>query len=157
LADAPVLGNEPVARGVYVGIDRRVALKDAAFTKATMSRQQVQKAVGALHDAAQEASKEAAASQAARQVTDTPVAKDEDGRDAEPPPDAVKWYLQGRQRFLEGSNSQAITALEKALALDPKAFTVLRLMGGCVLPTRSCRAGRCTCSGRGRCGRRMSR
>jgi predicted Zn-dependent protease len=49
--------------------------------------------------------------------------------DDEPPPQAVKYYLQGRERFLQGASSEAMDALENALQLDPDAFTVLRLMG----------------------------
>ena len=48
---------------------------------------------------------------------------------AEAPPLAVKYYLQGREKFLDGANSEAMDDLEKSLKLDPDAFTVLRLMG----------------------------
>ena len=47
----------------------------------------------------------------------------------DPPAQAVKYYLQGRSLALDGSNSEAMDALEKALALDPDSFTVLRCMG----------------------------
>ncbi len=47
----------------------------------------------------------------------------------EAPPLAVKYYLQGREKFLDGANTEAMEFLEKALQLDPDAFTVLRLMG----------------------------
>ena len=41
----------------------------------------------------------------------------------------MTYYLQGRDEFLQGANAEAMDALDKALALDPKSFEVLRLMG----------------------------
>ncbi len=122
LPDAPILGTAPVAKGVYVAVDWRQPLSDQALVRARMSRSEVLAAVTAKPSATQ-----GAATQAAGGAQELPQAADP--RAAEPPPESVKLYLQGRQRFLEGSNSDAMTALEKALQLDPQGFTVLRLMG----------------------------
>jgi tetratricopeptide (TPR) repeat protein len=117
LPEAPVLGVEPVAKGVYVAIDRRAPLRDQALTRARMTENQV---FTILQAAVNPPSTLPATAPAPAAVED---------RDAESPPQAVKYYLQGRGKFLEGANSEATTALEKALQLDPQAFTVLRLMG----------------------------
>ncbi|MEI8194703.1 MAG: tetratricopeptide repeat protein, partial [Phycisphaerae bacterium] len=47
----------------------------------------------------------------------------------EPPPMAVKYYLRGRELFLQRAYSESIQNLDQALRLDPQAFDVLRLMG----------------------------
>jgi tetratricopeptide (TPR) repeat protein len=115
LSDAPVLGSEPLAKGVYVPIDRRDPLNGPALRRALMPRQEICTAL-------------AAASETSTQPAATP-APSGDALASDAPPEAVKYYLQGRQHFLEDANSQAMADLEKSLQVDPNAFTVLRLMG----------------------------
>lgn len=45
------------------------------------------------------------------------------------PPMAVKYYLRGRELFLQRAYSESIQNLDQALKLDPQTFDVLRLMG----------------------------
>ena len=120
-----MLGFEPVAKGVFVAIDRSVTLKDGAAQRARMTRREVLAAAKAV---ALSAGTQPALAPAVEAATATGGGVAE-ARDAEPPPLAVKYYLQGRAKFLEGSNSEAMAALEQALQLDPQGFTVLRLMG----------------------------
>ena len=124
IPDAPPLGVEPVAKGVYIAIDRRQPLTGDALLRAKLTRAQVLAAVA----------EKVAISTPATQPATQPRSGDADApdarpRDAEAPPMAVKYYLQGRARFLEGANSEAMDFLEKSLQLDPQGFTVLRLMG----------------------------
>jgi tetratricopeptide (TPR) repeat protein len=124
LPEAPILGTEPAVRGVYVVINRSVPLTEKALARARMTEDEVRSALQAAMVA--QGAQTAAATAPATMSAAPPAADDRAG---EAPPLAVKYYLQGRQKFLEGANSEAVTALEQALALDPNAFTVLRLMG----------------------------
>ncbi len=77
-------------------------------------------------DAVRKQAIEAATALGANAATTAPA---QPGDESEPPPLAVKYYLQGRDKFLAGSNSAAMEALDKALELDPNSFAVIRLMG----------------------------
>jgi tetratricopeptide (TPR) repeat protein len=112
--EAPALGTEPIAGGVYESPGTRGPLTGPQLLQAGMSREQVK----AFIDGRVAIPTSPGGTQPATRP----------GAD-EPPPLAVKYYLQGREHFLQGANSQAMDALEKALQLDPDAFTVLRLMG----------------------------
>src|SRR5689334_21074727 len=48
IPDAPVLGFEPVAKGVFVSIDRRTPLAEEGLRRAKVSRSQVLAAVHAI-------------------------------------------------------------------------------------------------------------
>jgi len=137
LPDAPAMGTEPVAKGVYLAIDRSHPLEGPALERAKLNRKA---AVAMIRTRVQaspapaESQSEAPANSANTATQDpakssTAQASPDVSADAEPPPLAVKEYLRGREFFLEGSNTQAMDQLEQALKLDPTAFTVLRLMG----------------------------
>ncbi|HVS73347.1 MAG TPA: tetratricopeptide repeat protein [Phycisphaerae bacterium] len=118
VAGPPLLGSEPSAGGLFEAVDTSRPLTGDALMRAEMSRAEILQSVqqftaGDLSASAAPATQPAAATQP----------------DHDPPAQAVKYYLQGRSLFLDGSNSAAMDALEKSLALDPNAFTVLRLMG----------------------------
>lgn len=93
-SDAPVLGEGPVARGVFIAIDTRAALTAEAEAKARLTREQVLTLVKlkALAPATTTAPSTVPTTATAQAVADA--------GDAEPPPQAVKYYLQGRQNKL---------------------------------------------------------
>ncbi|MGN6367841.1 MAG: tetratricopeptide repeat protein [Phycisphaerae bacterium] len=108
---APVVGTEPVAGGIYVALPSRTPLSGPALDRALSDRHAI----------------EALVATAVPAPTTAPTSQP--STSAEPPPMAVKYYLQGREKFLDGANSEAMEFLDNALKLDPNAFTVLRLMG----------------------------
>jgi len=124
--DAPSLGTQPVTGGIYVPLeDAAKPLDAAALEKARLDRASIYDHVKqkvAVPETRPAATQPVASAQSA---TTRPGEKSDDGT----PPMAVKYYLQGRELFLQGANSEAMDRLEKALQLDPDAFTVLRLMG----------------------------
>ncbi len=124
-ADAPTLGDGPVAKGVFIAIDTRTPLAGEALARAKLTREQV---FALVKGKAIPPATTAATAPATSLPATTPAAV-ADSRTAEPPPQAVKDYLRGRQLFLDGSNTNAMAVLEDALKLDPQSFTVLRLMG----------------------------
>jgi tetratricopeptide (TPR) repeat protein len=114
-ADAPLLGPEPTAGGIFTPAGGDKPLTGEALIRARMTRPQILDSVKKFT-----AGDLAATAAPATAPTTEPH---------EPPAQAVKYYLQGRSLFLEGSNTDAMDALEKSLLLDPESFTVLRLMG----------------------------
>ena len=114
---APVLGNEPTAGGIYIPLGSYVPLSGDALKRALADRQMVLTSTQEVPELTSRPATQAATATAPATAP------------SEPPPLAVKYYLQGREKFLDGANSEAMDFLEKALALDPNAFTVLRLMG----------------------------
>ncbi|HVX85507.1 MAG TPA: tetratricopeptide repeat protein [Phycisphaerae bacterium] len=120
VAEPPLLGSEPSAGGLFEAVDTSRPLTGDALTRAKMSRAEILQSVQQF-TAGDLSASPAPASQPATAPATQP--------DHDPPAQAVKYYLQGRSLFLDGSNSAAMDALEKSLALDPNAFTVLRLMG----------------------------
>jgi tetratricopeptide (TPR) repeat protein len=124
---APVIGNEPTAGGIYLSLGSFEPLTGEALAKARMSRAAILAATKSEPGLATTRPASQPATQAKAATTQNSGLRTQDS--SEPPPLAVKYYLQGREKFLEGANSQAMDYLDKALALDPNAFTVLRLMG----------------------------
>lgn len=139
--EAPVMGTEPVSKGVYLAIDRRLPLEGQALTRANLDRRAAVAAIRAKVETSEPSATQpsiAAETQPSASPTQAPAdalqsqaqaPADKSAIPGEPPPLAVKDYLRGRSLFLEGKNSDALDALEQALSLDPNAFTVLRLMG----------------------------
>ena len=105
----PSFGSEPVSSGIFISIHSTTPLTGQALTRALTPRDTIRSIVAT--DAP---------------PTTAPAAATEP---ASPPPLAIKYYLQGREKFLDGANTDAMEFLDKALQLDPNAFTVLRLMG----------------------------
>jgi tetratricopeptide (TPR) repeat protein len=124
--EAPSLGTQPVTGGIYVPLeDAGKTLDAAAMEKARLDRGAVLERVKAkVVPETRPAATQPVAS-GGLQGAATKLGEGENGT----PPMAVKYYLQGRELFLQGANSEAMDRLEKALQLDPEAFTVLRLMG----------------------------
>lgn len=122
--DAPRLGTEPVTTGIFEPVSTH-ALDPEALEKARLDRDAILERVRlkVAPPQTQPAATQVAATRPA--TTDLTGERSIDST----PPLAVKFYLQGRERFLQGANSEAMDQLEKALQLDPEAFTVLRLMG----------------------------
>ncbi len=114
-ASAPPLAAPPTANGIFRPLPTESPLTGEALLRARMTGPQILESI----------QKFTAGDLAAGATTTTSPATEPH----EPPPQAVKYYLQGRALFLDGSNSDAMDALDKSLALDPEAFPVLRLMG----------------------------
>ncbi len=108
----PIVGSEPPSDRIFIPLQQRQPVKDAALTRARMSRDQIENEVR---------SKSLVATAATAPAATQP--------ESSAPPQAVKFYLQGREKYLEGANAEAIELLDKALRLDPQAFDVLKLMG----------------------------
>ena len=106
---APEVGSPPLANGIFVPVKSGKLDADAAG-RVAMSRAQV----------LAEARRTAVVPLTTQPATQPSV---------EPPPLAVKFYLQGREKFMEGARTEAMELLTQSLRLDPHAFTVLRLMG----------------------------
>jgi tetratricopeptide (TPR) repeat protein len=104
----PTFGSEPVSSGVFISLHSATPLTGQALTRALTSRDTIRKTLAATNP-----------------PTTAPAATEP----ASPPPLAIKYYLQGREKFLDNANTDAMEFLDKALQLDPNAFTVLRLMG----------------------------
>jgi tetratricopeptide (TPR) repeat protein len=115
--DAPVVGSEPVSGGVYEPVGTK-PLDAAALEKARLDR-------GGVFDRVKLKVVPPTTAPETQPAATVPAERSADAT----PPMAVKYYLQGRERFLQGANSEAMDQLEKSLQLDPEAFTVLRLMG----------------------------
>lgn len=113
-AEAPLLGPEPTAGGIFTPVGASAPLTGEALLRAKMTR------AGILESVKKFTAGDLSASPAT--APGTQPAHD-------PPAQAVKYYLQGRALFLENSNTEAMDALEKSLNLDPDSFPVLRLMG----------------------------
>ncbi len=109
---APTVGTEPVAGGIYVSLGSSTPLSGAALDRALYDRNTIAAKVSSSITTTAPATQPAPPAASLRTA-----------------PMAVKYYLQGREKFLEGANSESMDFLDKALALDPNAFTVLRLMG----------------------------
>ena len=109
---APIVGAEPVAGGIYVSLGSYTPLSGSALDRALLDRTAI-------------AAKASSSVPTTAPATQPPSTESS----SEPPPMAVKYYLQGREKFLDGANSEAMEYLDDALKLDPNAFTVLRLMG----------------------------
>jgi tetratricopeptide (TPR) repeat protein len=123
LGEAPMVGVEPVSGGIYESLgDTSKPLSPDALARARLDRSAIRELVKAKVSPSTQP-----ATQPTAQATSGGGAMG--GKSTEPPPLAVKYYLQGREHFLQGANSEAMDDLEKALQLDPDAFTVLRLMG----------------------------
>ncbi len=112
IGTAPVLGTEPVAGGIFVSLGTFHPLSGPTLIRAKSDHALILATVTAS---------------VAPPPTTAPATQPD--TNAEPPPLAVKYYLQGREKFLDGANTEAMEFLEKSLQLDPNAFTVLRLMG----------------------------
>ncbi len=113
---APPIGTTPTSDGVYVPMNLTGPLTGDLLARATVSQsameQDAQKAATTLGVAP-------AATMPATTQTDLPEANSQ----------AVRYYREGREKFIEGSNIDAMDALDKALRIDPNAFAILRLMG----------------------------
>ncbi|MCL2646662.1 MAG: tetratricopeptide repeat protein [Phycisphaerales bacterium] len=109
---APVLGNEPVAPGVYLPLGSYTPLSGDALQRALTDRKTI----------LAQTNPESSTAPATAPSPPLPLS-------LSPPPMAVKYYLHAREKYLDGANAEAMDFLDKALALDPNALTVLKLMG----------------------------
>lgn len=109
---APVVGSEPPSDRIFIPLQNRQPLQGEALAKARMTRTDIERETR---------------SKTLTTVAATAPATRAD--DSNAPPQALKYYLQGRERFQEGASAEAIELLDKALRIDPQAFDVLKLMG----------------------------
>jgi tetratricopeptide (TPR) repeat protein len=107
----PAFGSEPVSSGLFLSLKGSVPLSGERLLRALTPRDVIRQSVAALLP------------------TTAPTTVPAAPESTSPPPQAIKYYLQGREKFLDGANTEAMEFLDKALQLDPNAFTVLRLMG----------------------------
>src|SRR5689334_6933649 len=91
IGTAPIVGNEPVAGGIYVSLGSYTPLSGDALKRARSDRNTIRQLVSAS-------------------VPTTAPASQPAG-EKEPPPLAVKYYLQGREKFLDGANTEAMDFL----------------------------------------------
>lgn len=124
---APLVGAEPAGAGVFLPLPH-APLSAEALAKARLDRVAIVAEVNRPPTTTARPAT-APARQSAAATGTAPATQAGYDRNAEPPALAIKYYLQGRERFLEGANSEAMDYLDKSLGLDPEAFTVLRLMG----------------------------
>lgn len=117
IGPAPVVGIEPTASGIFVPIGKvdTWPLTGEPLNKAVTPRATIVDGAKTLLPAI-----EAAATQAATSPATQPV---------EPSPAAVKYYIRGREKLLDGANSEALELFNQALQIDPNAFVVLKTMG----------------------------
>ncbi len=130
--ETPVFGAEPINGGIYESLQMTEPLSGDSLVRARMDRRAILALVQLkVLPVAATTTAPATAPQAGSDAPagDGSVVASTQPGDGEPPPMAVKYYLRGREQFLQGANSEAADFLEKSLALDPQAFTVLRLMG----------------------------